>query len=95
MPAWQEFDHTARNARRQSEAPPKEEDAADVCARLLITSDGREFLRHLYILFVDKRVRAHASEAELREAEAKRNLVYELERLRDLGLERAVASAKN
>lgn len=89
-PNWLEFDHS----RKQNVEPATEQDASDICARVLTSGDGKEFLRHLYALYVDKRCRPQATEAELREAEAKRQLVHDLEKLRDDGLKRAVEQKK-
>lgn len=91
-PNWGEF------ARRQADAPPPataREDFADICARLLNGADGREFMRLLYEMHVDRRCRPGASEAELREAEAKRALVAEIEKARDEGLTRRESRTKN
>jgi hypothetical protein len=88
---WGEFRREQRSA---DAAPADEVTAADVCASIFTGASGKDFLRHLYAMTIDKRCRPGASEAELRELEAQRRLVAELERLRDEGLARRQAKAK-
>ena len=84
---WGQFE---RKQRAATPGPsPERESFEDICARSLTTADGRELLRFLYEQYVDRRDRPGASEAELRESEAKRRMVFELEVARDAGLERA------
>lgn len=85
MPNWQEFE------RRKQVAEPNKgaEDFTALCARVLTSADGKALLAHLYRIYVDHRAPAQAPEAFLREAEAKRQVVFDLERARDEGLNRA------
>jgi hypothetical protein len=85
-PNWGEF------SRKQAGAAPATGDTADfseTCMRVFTSPDGRDLLKHLYAEVVDARGRPQASDAELREAEAQRRLVFRLEQLRDEGIERA------
>lgn len=92
MPRWSEFE------RRQvpAEASPQTNDTfEDVCARVFTSGDGRELLKHLYAQYIDRSCRPLASEAELREAEAKRALIRDLETRRDAGIQRAAQAKKS
>lgn len=85
---WNEFE------RRQRRAAPAEDGAADLMLRVFTSKDGRALMEHLYAAYVDYRCRPGATEAELREAEAKRQVVYELEKLRDAAIENASRRAQ-
>lgn len=87
--------HWGKLGRRQhyDTALPHNAKQAEICAIIFAGSRGSEFLDLLYAMTIDKRQRAGASDAELREAEAQRRLVAELETLRDKGIE-AMAAAK-
>lgn len=95
MPSWDEDVYkTRRRQQQETTEPAHENDDADICARALGGPAGRQLMALLYSLTIDKRNRPNAPESELRELEAKRRLVYDLERLRDKGLKRASEKPK-
>lgn len=93
MASWSEFEKR-RQSSDEKQSDNHAEEFSDVCARLLITADGKEFLKHLYALYIDRRNPAGCTDAALRETEAQRRLVHDLEKARDLGLERAMDKKK-
>lgn len=82
--------------KRRQDAPDDQRgiDAAAVCARLFSTGDGKRLMEILYATFIDKRMPPGVSDALLREAEGKRQVVQYLENLRDVGLKREAEKAK-
>ena len=91
-PSWNDF--SRKQAAEPKVTTPGEESDDDIVAAILSGPRGRDFLRVLYGLTIDKRCRPGATEAELREAEAKRHLVQTLEAMRDRGLEAKRAAQK-
>lgn len=83
MASWDDFKREQRGA-----DAAKDDDIAETCMRVFGSADGRDLLKHLYATYVDRRCRPGATEAELREAEAQRRLVHDLEKLRDEGAQR-------
>lgn len=92
MADWSEFD---RRQRASSEPDAKRASFEETCLRVFTSPDGRDLLQYLYALYVDRRLPPHAPEAVLREAEAQRRLVADLEKARDAGLERMAARPKS
>jgi hypothetical protein len=87
--------HWGRLERKQAsvESPLRGDTDDETCAHIFAGPRGRDFLDLLYRLTIDRRQRAGATDAELREAEAQRRLVADLEAMRDRGLE-ALAKAR-
>lgn len=91
-PNWGEFER--RQSGPAAEASAERQSFDEICARVFTTPDGRDLLKYLYALYVDRRLPPQAPDAALREAEAQRRLVADLETARDAGLERMAARAK-
>ena len=73
--------------------PPADE-FADLCATVFTGGAGKELLAMMRKLTIERRNSANAPEAMLREFEAVRRFVAELERARDRGLELRSRKAK-
>jgi hypothetical protein len=66
---------------------------AELCAVVFAGGPGKELMEMIRARHVERRVPPGASEAVLREAEAVRGFIFELERARERGLE-MLANAK-
>lgn len=84
-PSWQNLQRRQAARPQQAAAATRSDD--ETVAAVLSGGNGDQFLRILYAMTIDSRCRPGASEAELREAEAKRHLVHQIEQMRDRGLQ--------
>lgn len=89
-PSWDDFNQRRARASAPTKAAGERSDDEIVALHL---SD--ELLRVLYGLTIDSRCRPGATEAELREAEAKRHLVHRLETMREAGRMIMAEKARN
>jgi hypothetical protein len=90
MPSWADLE------RRRAELPavPKDEDADEIIARLLMTPDGRVLLAWLRARTVEFRSPPGAPDASLRELEGARRLVGDIEQARDRGTAKLAKQTK-
>lgn len=79
---WDEFE----KARPQPQRGEKQRRFDELCAAVFSAGSGPELLRLMRALTIDARAPTGASEAVLREREAVRNFVFEIERARERGL---------
>lgn len=89
--SWESLSH----AKPASEAiaVPAEDTPEEMVMRAVLIGPGAEMLAWLRKEYIEKRNRAGASEAELREMEAQRALVHRLETMRDRGI--AIKTERN
>ena len=66
--------------------PPQQAKLQQLCAHVFTAPNGRELMELLRKATIEHRMRSGASEAELREMEARRSLVFDLEKWRDAGI---------
>lgn len=92
MPTWDDL-------RRSPEPDVQRESAsveryAELCSAVFTTGSGKDLMEMMRSRYVERRAPAGSSEAVLREMEAVRGFIFELERARDRGLE-ALGKAKS
>lgn len=93
MPAacWEQF---SRSREAGTLTPPDTDTAEELVWRAVSAGTGKDLLDWLRAETIEKRDPERATEAQLRESEAKRNLVHRLEMMRDRGAEIAAARQK-
>jgi hypothetical protein len=91
-PTWDDLGRPARpDAERESSDVAR---YAELCANVFSGGPGAELMKMMRARYVERRAPAGAPEAILREAEAVRGFIFELERARDRGND-AIAKAKS
>lgn len=84
MPTWDDLRRpTEREPVRESEDVAR---FATLCASIFSVGVGKELMDMMRARYIERRVPPGASEAMLREAEAVRGFIFEIERARDRGL---------
>jgi hypothetical protein len=81
--SWQALD---RSQQPDAAAPTTDDTPEEMVMRAVLIGPGAEMLAWLRKEYIEKRNRAGASEADLRELEAQRALVHRLESMRDKGV---------
>lgn len=85
MPDWGEFEPRERSGLDEASRTAAE-DFDVLCAQVFMGGVGRDLLKALRGMTIERRVPPNAPEAVLREMEARRRLVQDLEQARDRGL---------
>lgn len=89
--SWEYFENRRKADREQSGqtdgTPASADRMANLCALTFTTPAGRELLDLLRAEVIERRVAREVTEASLRFVEAQRQLVLQLEHMRDAGLD--------
>lgn len=85
-PPRESWEGLTRRSEPASTAPPDHDTPEEMVMRVLSGGDGPNLIDWLRREYVDHCCRPAATEAEIREAEARRQLVRRLEAMRDRGV---------